>query len=654
MYKLIAIFNTLFLLSYINALPHIQQQQPFQHNSFDILFDTLDSPIVEDLVYHTTDELLNANSIYTSCSSCISLLQMIKSLSYTSERFLIKTLTKVCIRTKRVSPEVCEGVMEEQVPIFRKVVKTMNISGRDGHLMCAAIVNSCPYPDIEKREVQFPKPKPKNIPHIEPSGETFTVLQLSDWHIDPEYEAFSDAICDKPICCRSSSTDYSNITKLSSPWGEYSCDTPLSLIESMLSYIPTVEKDISFGLMTGDIPPHEVWHTLPFLKTQFIQDGSYALLHAHFDASNKINSVLYPAVGNHESAPTNNFPLKINTLPDDDDHDFLSLTWLYKSLAKSWKGWLPIESDTKIESNTGSYVARPLKGLKLISLNTNFCYTLNWWLYQQPNQLDPNGILKWLVEQLQESEDIGERVWVIGHIAPGDSTCFHDYSNYYYQIIERYAPHVIAGQFFGHTHKDELQIFYKNGQQNASEAISVAYVAPSITPYLNVNPGFRTYKIDKKTFEVVDSITYIADLDKAEDWLDGPNWHVEYSAREAYRSKNAQLSSEHTPLTADWWHNVTVDMENNKDTFDKYWYYRTKLAPQTPECDEDCQKNTICSIRAGKSELRCDYDPDVLFGGGSTSSSSGNPIKDRYSEPHSCGWNLEGIRSLQNSHSLKK
>ncbi|KAG0978207.1 hypothetical protein G6F27_014366 [Rhizopus arrhizus] len=80
-------------------------------------------------------------------------------------------------------------------------------------------------------------------------------------------------------------------------------------------------------------------------------------------------------------------------------------------------------------------------------------------------------------------------------------------------------------------------------------------------------------------------------------------------------------------------------MENNYSTFDKYWYYRTKLAPQTPECDEDCRRNIICGIRAGKSELRCDYDPDVLFGGGSISRSS------TYAETHSCGWNLEGIHS---------
>jgi sphingomyelin phosphodiesterase len=58
-----------------------------------------------------------------------------------------------------------------------------------------------------------------------------------------------------------------------------------------------------------------------------------------------------------------------------------------------------------------------------------------------------------MIQHLQLAEDQGKRVWIIGHIAPGDNTCLHDYSNYYYQIVERYAPHVIAGQFFGHTHR---------------------------------------------------------------------------------------------------------------------------------------------------------------------------------------------------------
>ena len=65
----------------------------------------------------------------------------------------------------------------------------MTVSGRDGHLMCAAILNICPYPEVEEWQVPFPKPKPTVLPELDKSvGQTFTVLQLSDWHIDPEYQ----------------------------------------------------------------------------------------------------------------------------------------------------------------------------------------------------------------------------------------------------------------------------------------------------------------------------------------------------------------------------------------------------------------------------------------------------------------------------------
>ncbi|CEG69751.1 hypothetical protein RMATCC62417_05770 [Rhizopus microsporus] len=533
----------------------------------------------------------------------------------------------MCKRTNKVDDDVCEGVIREQAPIIRK---TMDISGRDGHLACAAILNSCPYPEVEQWNITFPKPKPEHKQEpIKSNGQTFTVLQLSDWHIDLDYQAGAEAKCTKPICCRPAYTDYTNITKRASMWGEYGCDTPLSLIESMLRFIPTAEPDIKFGILTGDIPPHEVWSTLPFIKTKLIQDETYRILHDYFDSPLLVNSMLYPAVGNHESAPTNNFPLRHSTIPF--EKKFLDLKWLYRALSKNWQGWLSPLSHPSIEENTGSYSTRPIRGLKLISLNTNFCYTLNWWLYQQPVDKDPNGIFAWLINELQDAEDNGERVWIIGHIAPGDNTCFHDYSNYYSQIIERYS-HIISAQFFGHTHKDELSIFYKNGkEQTAENAISVGYIGPSITPFLNLNPGFRVYKVDTKTFEIIDSITYSADLYKATDLNNEPNWHVEYSAREAYSSSRARLASSTSPLTPAWWHNVTVDMEDDDtDTFEKYRRFTTKSSPIARECDDECKRKAICNIRAGNSEHRCDYDSDVF-----------EPEQKRQkTEMHLCGLNI--------------
>ncbi|KAI7874234.1 sphingomyelin phosphodiesterase [Lichtheimia hyalospora FSU 10163] len=588
-----------------------------------------------------------------SCAKCISLMQLGKDLSYMSESFFISTLIRLCGRFKQVHPDVCAGVVQEQAPILRKVVKTMTVSGRDGHLLCAAVLNSCPYPEVDHWDVPFPKPKPINIPAPQQSAstdKTFTVLQLSDWHVDPEYEAGADALCDKPICCRASNTDYSNVTMPASIWGAYTCDTPLTLIESMLEFIPTVAPDLAFGLLTGDIPSHEVWSTLPALKTQLVEEHSFALMHAHFDSPHLINSVLYPAVGNHESAPTNIFPLKQSRIPIEEEKDYLRLEWMYASLAKSWLGWLTPNTVLQVEQNSGSYVVYPRPGLKLISLNTNFCYTMNWWLYEgNAQQKDPDGILDWLINQLQASEDIGEKVWITGHIAPGDVTCLHDYSNYFHQIVERYSPHVITGQFYGHTHKDEYQVFYRDGNQTADNAISVGYVAPSVTPFANTNPAFRLYQVNAETFEVMDSITYVADLDQADQWITGPNWRVEYSAREAYQSEYAPLSNS-SPLTAGWWHNVSVSMEEDPETmFAKYWKYRVKSAPLMRECDEACRSAAICAIRAGKSEQRCDYDPDTLppFGDETVYKKSN---AHRIEEIDSCGLNLVGQRHRMMQH----
>lgn len=91
------------------------------------------------------------------------------------------------------------------------------------------------------------------------------------------------------------------------------------------------------------------------------------------------------------------------------------------------------------------------------------------WCLITDNRPDPNGILAFLVEALQATEDAGQRAWIIGHVPPGHVDTMHDQvsydrksnflvidlttlqSNYYDQIIQRYK-NSIAGQLFGHTH----------------------------------------------------------------------------------------------------------------------------------------------------------------------------------------------------------
>ena len=88
----------------------------------------------------------------------------------------------------------------------------------------------------------------------------------------------------------------------------------------------------------------------------------------------------------------------------------------------------------------------------------NYCNNQNWWLLL--NSTDPADELTWLINELQSSELIGERVLIIGHIPPGSNDCLQVWSSNYYRIVNRYES-TIAAQFFGHTHQDEFQLFYE-------------------------------------------------------------------------------------------------------------------------------------------------------------------------------------------------
>ncbi|KAG0362702.1 hypothetical protein BGZ54_008517 [Gamsiella multidivaricata] len=138
---------------------------------------------------------------------------------------------------------------------------------------------------------------------------------LSIWHVDEEYVPGTDAICNRPMCCRKYDDSPSNITRAAASWGDYSCDAPVKLGLDLLSYIPSVAKP-SFSIMTGDVPPHDVW----------LEDRSAVLpieRHAYANMDN-LGINIYPTVGNHESGPTNLYPTEASGG---------DLSWLYSSLA---------------------------------------------------------------------------------------------------------------------------------------------------------------------------------------------------------------------------------------------------------------------------------------------------------------------------------
>ncbi len=58
----------------------------------------------------------------------------------------------------------------------------------------------------------------------------------------------------------------------------------------------------------------------------------------------------------------------------------------------------------------------------------------------------------------QAAESNNESVIILGHIAPMDAApnIYVTYNKDYLALINQYS-HIIAGQFYGHTHDDEVR-----------------------------------------------------------------------------------------------------------------------------------------------------------------------------------------------------
>ena len=135
----------------------------------------------------------------------------------------------------------------EAVQVLRSVIL-------DSNDICALVVGencgkgvsptlnwSVAFPPIPKPPVpsEFPEPK-VGAPQLK-------VLQISDTHWDPHYEAGSNADCNEPLCCRLSSGPRPSRPHLGAGmWGDYrKCDTPRNTMESMFEHIANTHKVIS-------------------------------------------------------------------------------------------------------------------------------------------------------------------------------------------------------------------------------------------------------------------------------------------------------------------------------------------------------------------------------------------------------------------------
>ncbi|KAI0470870.1 sphingomyelin phosphodiesterase [Xylariaceae sp. FL0804] len=528
-----------------------------------------------------------------SCVACESFIVALKTAASMGDDLFVRLTTELCKSLKLQDDDVCEGSIALEGPIVARAMRQIIPGSRTSILACTTFFGLCPYPKVKEHRLSFPAPNPqKERPG--PSGKKpLHVVHYSDIHVDPFYAEGADANCSKPICCRryndSQIHENAEPSYPAGPHGEHTCDSPISLEQSMYKAIEDLVPDAALTLFTGDMVDHAIWNTSESMNSIDIL-GGYARM-------DKAGMLVYGTAGNHEASPSNSYPPR-------EASD--GAQWLYNVLSSAWSRW--INTDPLPSDMTKEFAAYSVKyrggNLRIISLNTNLYYAHNYWLYEEPMRTDPDGQLAWLVDELDRAEQSDERVYIIGHMPMGSGDAFHDSSNYFDQIVNRYSS-TIAALFFGHTHLDEFEISYNDyGSQSASNAVAMSYIAPSMTP-TSGHPSFRVYTVDPDTFGVLDATTYIANMSDPSFQTTGPRWTRYYSAKRAYGTLLSPPRTQPTEeLTPAFWHELTNVLEHNATAFDEY-FARKSRGWTVSDCDQDCRKQELCKMRAARAQDNC-------------------------------------------------
>ncbi|KAB0799106.1 hypothetical protein PPYR_06986 [Photinus pyralis] len=538
----------------------------------------------------TNDKIGNSVNKIIPCSVCTLGTNLLQTAVRKGESFEAIKLqfVAICVGFEIQNHDVCTGIFDIFGP---EVLAVLNVTEKNPKEICTLLQSeaceedpSLPPPwTIELSEARNELEEPEGRP-LQLGKPTLKILQISDSHLDLEYVEGSNANCDEPLCCRATSTlkKKNGVIMPAGRWGAFNCDSPRILVDNMLENIAKDHPDIDYIMWTGDLPPHDIW-----LQTK---NDSLMVLKESVAQVQRIfpNTVILPALGNHEGIPAGNFPPPWNK---DQAH---SMDWLYNEVNKHWKTWLPeSEENSILQGGFYSVLIRP--GFRVISLNTNYCNIFSWWLLL--NNTDPAKELDWLVNQLEQAENNDEKVHIIGHIPPGSSDCMKTWSHNFNEIVNRYQ-NVIKAQFYGHTHSDEFQLFYD--PNNSSRPNNVAYVAPSVTPFSGYNPAYRIYHVDGEhpdsTWEVIDHETWIMDLDKANSNLnENPEWFKLYSAREAFDMPNLR------PLE---WHKLIYRMVQEPKLFEAFYKFFHRDSPVSKHMTNKEKLYILCDLKSGRSQTR--------------------------------------------------
>ena len=622
------------------------------------LHDTRQVKALVDDVMNAAHQLVRGGDTSLLCNVCRTELSTLQTLAHVDPELVPDVLTGVCRTLKLFGgtavSDQCALTFDRAMyggPITQ-VMSYGNFSGNapDATLVCAA-ATFCERPSEALSDAflddwfhgsrapshatlaRWRAKQAHAQAHFDESA-LLPVLHISDLHVDGRYMVGSESNCtfgETRYCCHSLSANsalYSkpithgtvpraNISAPAGYWGNYTCDAPWSLIGSAFQAIRHVggERGYELALFTGDLALHDdlfrYSHDLILYSAQALFGALKGILG---------RAPLFATLGNHETSPENFYAP--HNLPDGRGHQF---DWDSDYLARLWRslGWLDAHGEQDVRTHYGGFSVSPRRGLRVISMNSDFWYFVNVFNYIHSTNPDLSGMFRFLTDELFAAEARGERVWILGHVATGwdGSQSLEKPSNLFYQIVSRFAPHTIAAIFFGHTHQDHFSVFYRatsgrsaDAPRRTAGAVTVALNAPSVTPESNVNPSFRVYLVDPTTYDIYDWDQYYTDVDAFATSAHGPVWHHLYRARDTYGDFHASvqdgqytahvaLDGTHwprgAPLNATFWSAVTDEMEARPELLTTFSRLQSRRSSRASVCtDHDCRRANVCYMRS--------------------------------------------------------
>ncbi|KAB0799318.1 hypothetical protein PPYR_04006 [Photinus pyralis] len=469
-------------------------------------------------------------------------------------------------------PHVCSGFLDLNLRTFGYMLdNTKNITSKR---VCSIILQdfNCIDPDRVDWTVNIP-PRLANSTHVLQKGnsDSYKLLHLTDLHYDPNYEVGSGANCIEPLCCQSGSIALRSEDQ-AGYWGDYrGCDLPWHSLVDALDHVTSEHQDLDLVYFTGDIIDHKIWKVSVEHNKETIRTV-YKKLNETFG-----NVKVYPVLGNHEPHPVNMFSSHVV-----EHNHWLSTQWVFEVSAEEWLRWLPKETEETILRG-GYYTVLHKPGFRVIALNSNVCYTHNFWLFHEDK--DPFGQLQWLVDTLAEAEKNGELVHILSHVSSGDGSSMHNWGNEFAKIMYRFS-HIISAEFNGHSHDDDIVILYT--QEETPEPINVAFNGGSLTPWSNLNPNYKVYEVDSNTHHVVDYESWSYNLTEANmDPQTRPQWKKLYSFKESYGV---------TDISPKEVANLVERMTKDPELTQSYFRFKTRDADpfRAIGCDSECELKNIC------------------------------------------------------------